>query len=68
MKLDPKRLQLMTKYYQLEDFEKRILQLCSIIYEPMSITNITKCVKRCNILSKQNTPITNPKLTQYFEN
>ena len=67
MKLDPKRLQLMTKYYQLEDFEKRILQLCSIIYEPMSITNITKCVKRCNILSKQNTPITNPKLTQYFD-
>ncbi len=68
MKINPNHQQLTDNYHKLSLFEKKILQLCSTIYESINTGNILKCIKMCNINDGNNTVFTHPKLSRLIEN
>ena len=55
-------LQWLTKNYnKLSHFEKKVLQLCSIIYEPIGRSTVLKCCLQCHLKDEENNTILTPQ-------
>lgn len=61
------RRQLVEAYRKLPDLEQRIVQLFSVIYEPVNRTSLMLCLNQLGAEDAQGKPFTNPTLKPYID-